>query len=173
MQMVSCLNSSNVRLMTAAVDVVGPNGKRKTVRAFIDQGGQTSFVMADLVRSMVAPKVKEVRFAIQGFSATTKNTNTSVNEMHVIYCAGTHLTMNMIKRKNLKLDIPVVSTELGQRWRSRGVEVSDSTGRCPSEDIQILIGADFANQFLQEKKEVEGEVAWKTNFGWVLSGNVR
>ena len=30
-QMVSCLNASNVRLMTAAVDVVGPNGKRKTV----------------------------------------------------------------------------------------------------------------------------------------------
>ena len=42
--MVSCLNSSNVRLMTAAVDVVGPNGKRKTVSAFIDQGAQASFV---------------------------------------------------------------------------------------------------------------------------------
>ena len=121
---------------------------------------------------MVARKVKEVSLAIQGFSATTENTNTSVHEMHVIDCAGTHHTMNMIKRKNLNLDIPVVSTELRQSWRSRGVEVSDSTGRCPSEDIHMLIGADYANQFLQEKKEVGGEVAWRTNFGWVLSGIV-
>ena len=171
--MVSCLNSSNVRLMTAVVDVVGPNGKRRTVRAFIDQGAQASFVTADLVRSVVAPKVKEVSLAIQGFSTAIENTSTSVHEMHVIDCAGTHHPLNMIKRKNLNLDIPVVSTELRQRWRKRGVEVSDTAGRCSSEDIQMLIGADYANQFLQEKKEVEGEVAWRTNFGWVLSGTVR
>ena len=110
--MVSCLNSSNVRLMTAVVDVVGPNGKRRTVRAFIDQGAQASFVTADLVRSVVAPKVKEVSLAIQGFSTAIENTSTSVHEMHVIDCAGTHHPLNMIKRKNLNLDIPVVSTEL-------------------------------------------------------------
>ena len=100
----------------------------------------------------MAPKVKEVSLAIQGFLATTENTNTSVHEMHVIDCAGTHHTMNMIKHNNLNLDFPVVSTELRQRWRKRGVQVSDSTGRSPSEDIQILIGADYTNQFLQEKK---------------------
>ena len=136
--------------MTAVVDVVGPTGKRRTVPAFVDQGAQASFVTADLVRSVVAPKVKEVSLAIQGFSTTIENTSTSVHEMHVIDSAGTHhpLNMNMIKRKNLNLDIPVVSTELRQRWRNRGVEVSDSAGRCSSEDIQMLIGADYANQFL-------------------------
>ena len=117
--------------------------------------------------------MKEVSLAIQGFSTTIENTSTSVHEMHVIDCAGTHHPLNMIKRKNLNLDIPVVSTELRQRWRNRGVEVNDSAGRCSSEDIQMLIGADHANQFLQEKKEVEGEVAWRTNFGWVLSGKLR
>ena len=159
--------------MTAVVDVVGPNGKWRTVRAFIDQGAQASFVTADLVRSVVAPKVKEVSLAIQGFSTTIENTSTSVHEMHVIDCAGTHHPLNMIKRKNLNLDISVVSTELRERWKKRGVEESDSAGRCSSEDIQTLIGADYANQFLQEKKEVEGEVAWRTTFGWVLSGKVR
>ena len=39
--------------------------------------------------------------------------------------------------------------------------------------VQILIGADFANKFLHDKKEVEGEVPWRTSFGWVLSGVVR
>ena len=82
------------------------------MRAFIDQGAQASFVTADLVRSVVAPKVKEVSLAIQGFSTTIENTSTSVHEMHVIDCASTHHPLNMIKRKNLNLDIPVVSTEL-------------------------------------------------------------
>ena len=81
--------------MTAVVDVVGPNGKRRTVRAFIDQGAQASFVTADLVRSVVAPKVKEVSLAIQGFSTTIENTSSSVHEMHVMDCAGTHHPLNM------------------------------------------------------------------------------
>ena len=33
-----------------------------------------------------------------------------------------------------------------------------------------MLGADCVNRFLQEKEEVGGETAWRTEFGWVLSG---
>ena len=73
----------------------------------------------------------------------------------------------------MNLDIPTISADVIQRWRDRGIEVSDHEGKCDSENIQMLIGADFASTFMHDQKEVEGEVAWRTSFGWVLSGVVR
>ena len=170
-KMVSCLNDSQVRLITTVVDIVGNTGKRQSVRAFIDQGSQASFVVSDLVRSLGAPKVKEINLAIQGFTLTTEHTQTSLHELRVLDCSGTYHTMNVIKKKALNLNIPTVSGVL-ERWRNRGIEISDAEGRCASDNIQLLIGADFANKFLHEKTEVNGEVAWRTSFGWVLLGVV-
>ena len=70
-KMVSCLNSSNILLITAAVDVVSSSGVRRKVRAFIDQGSQASFVTSDLVSSLEAPQIREVNLSIQGFSGKT------------------------------------------------------------------------------------------------------
>ena len=62
--------------------------------------------------------------------------------------------------------------EIVRRWRSRGIEVSDSEEKSRGK-IHLLIGADYVNQFLKEQIVVEGEVAWKSSFGWVLSGPVK
>ena len=62
--------------------------------------------------------------------------------------------------------------EIVRRWRSRGIEVSDSE-EISGGKIHLLIGADYVNQFLKEQIVVEGEVAWKSSFGWVLSGPVK
>ena len=40
-------------------------------------------------------------------------------------------------------------------------------------EVHVLLGADCVNCFLHEKKEVHGEAAWSTEFGWVLSGPVQ
>ena len=88
------------------------------------------------------------------------------HELRVLDCSGTYHTMNVIKKKALNPNIPMVSGEVLERWRNRGIEVSDAEGRCASDDMQLLIGADFANKFLHEKTEVNGEVAWRTSFGW-------
>ena len=97
-KMVSCLNSSNVLLMTAAVDVVSSSGVRRKVRAFIDQGSQlqASFVTSDLVSSLEAPQIREVNLSIQGFSGKTDTAQTSVHELRVIDCSGTYHVLNVI-----------------------------------------------------------------------------
>ena len=123
-KMVSCLNSSNVLLMTAAVDVVSSSGVRRKVRAFIDQGSQASFVTSDLVSSLEAPQIREVNLSIQEFSGKTDSAQTSVHELRVIDCSGTYHVLNVIKRKALNLDIPTISADVIQRWRERGIEVS-------------------------------------------------
>ena len=57
--------------------------------------------------------------------------------------------MNVIKKKALNLNIPTVSGEVLERWRNRGIEIGDAEGRCASDNIQLLIGVDFANKFLR------------------------
>ena len=83
--------------MTAAVEAVVQNGKRKTVRPFINQGAQASFVTADLVHSLLPPKLKEGSVALPCFS-TTDNMKTSVDEFRIMKgYAGIFHTMNVIK----------------------------------------------------------------------------
>ena len=104
--------------MTAAVDFVSSFGVRRKVRAFIDQGSQASFVTSDLVSSLEAPQIREVNLSIQGFSGKTDTAQTSVHELRVIDCSGTYHVLNVIKRKALNLDIPTISADVIQRWRS-------------------------------------------------------
>ena len=101
-KMVTCLNDTPDRLMTPVVDIVGSNGKRQSVRAFIDQGSQASFVVSHLVRKLGAPKVKEINLAIQGFSSTTEHAQTTVHELRFLDFFGTYHTMNVIKKKDFE-----------------------------------------------------------------------
>ena len=78
------------------------------------------------------------------------------------------LIISAIKRSDLNLSIPPGPTEVVQRWRERSIEVSDANSTDSSE-IWLLIGADYANQFLKEQRIVDGEVAWLSSFGWLLS----
>jgi len=58
-----------------------------------------------------------------------------------------------------------------RRWQERGIlTVSDVEGHERNEVVDILIGADYANKFLEERIISDGETAWKTAFGGVLSG---
>ena len=133
-KMFSCLNGTQVRLMTTVVDIVGGNGKRQLVRAFIDPKHRSWCLM---IRSLGAPKVKE------GFTSTTEHAQASEHKLRVLDCSGTYHTMNVIKKKAL---IPTVSGNVLERWRNRGIEICDAEGRCASDrdNIQSRIGADFA-----------------------------
>ena len=57
-----------------------------------------------------------------------------------------------------------------ERWRNRGVELSENELHNDSLGIDLMIGVDYINKFLIEKKVVDGEAAWLSNFGWVLTG---
>ena len=69
----------------------------------------------------VAPKVKKVSLAIQGFSTTIENTSTSVHEMHVIDCAGTHHPLNMIKVARTSC---AAQPERKPKWRPFSMETA-------------------------------------------------
>ena len=106
---------------------------------------------------------------VQEFGTKTETFDTSIHEVKVVDAHGSHHSISAIKRSDLNLSIPPVPTKVVQRWRERGIEVSDANSTDSSE-IWLLIGADYANQFLKEQRIVDGEVAWLSSFGWLLSG---
>ena len=65
-----------------------------------------------------------------------------------------------------------VPGNVAQRWQERtSIPLSDvATSQEENDNIDILIGADYIHQFLKEKLEQDGEVAYKSAFGLVLSG---
>ena len=78
--------------------------------------------------------------------------------------------MTALEKNDLNLNIPPVSPVVIERWKNRGVELSENELHDDSRGIELMIGADYINKFLIEKKVVDGEAAWLSNFGWVLSG---
>ena len=170
--MISFLTETQTRtevlLMTAAVQIIGENGRKFRTQAFLDRGAQVSFVAAKFVEEAGLPGVRRTRVAVQGFGTKTEKFNTSIHEVKVVDAHGSHHSIRAKKRSDLNLSIPPVPTKVVQRWRERGMEVSDANSTDSSE-IWLLIGADYANQFLKEQRIVDGEVAWLCSFGWLLS----
>ena len=58
---------TEVFLMTAAVQIIGENGRKFRTRAFLDPGTQASFVAAKFVEEAGLPGVRRTRVAVQGF----------------------------------------------------------------------------------------------------------
>ena len=117
------------------------------------------------------PDVRRTRVAVQGFGTKRETFDTSIHEIKVVDAHGSHHSISAIKRSDLNLSIPSFPTEAVQRWRERGIEVSDANKTdSDGSEIWLIIGADYANEFLKEHRIVDGEVAWLPRFGWLLSG---
>ena len=72
-----------------------------------------------------------------------------------------------LERREFNVNIEPVSTTTMQRWRERDIELADQ--QSADEQVHLLIGADQAYTVLQEKRVVDGEAAWSTKLGWMLS----
>ena len=95
--------------------------------------------------------MRQTRVAVQGFGTKTETFDTSIHEIKVVDAHGSHHSFSAIKRSALNLSIPPVPTKVVQRWKERGIEVSDAD-TTDSSEIWLLIGADYANQFLKEQR---------------------
>ena len=98
-------------------------------------------------------------------------TDAPVRSLTLVQQDGTICEILALEQRKLDLNIQRVRREVEEKWKDRGICISDSCASGIS-NVHILIGADYVNNFLLEKV-VDGEVAWKTALGWVLSGPTR
>ena len=159
-------SESVVFLMTASVPVSGA-GAQATTRVFFDLGSQASFVSSDLVKRVKPKLLGKRRLELTAFEAEPTVSLVNVWEIGLVGLDGTHHSVQVLERPRMAMKIPVIPSPVAQQWKQRGIALADGpdTG-----EVEIPIGADYANNFLQDKVNVDKEVVWRTTFGWVLSG---
>ena len=155
-------------LMTAVARVRGQRGA--TIRVLLDSGSQASFVSKALVDAVKPVQVSSTDVTIQAFGVAPVSGEAGVVELKLYDAKDKEHVLHVVERGDLALGIAPHSEALVRRWKERGVELSDVRQKHVNEEIHLLIGADYVNQFLINKMEVDGEVAWQTLLGWVLSG---
>ena len=90
---------ADVLLMTAALDVVGRDGKKHAVRAFLDPGAQASFVSEELVKVAAFPEIEQTRLSVQGFGTPPELVQTAIHQVEIVDCFGSHHKIKALRRE--------------------------------------------------------------------------
>ena len=163
----SCGVAKHMRLMTGVAEVGG--AKKAKVRVFIDPGSQASFVSQALVRAIHPKFVDEQAVRIKGFGSDPTTERMQRFTVSVTGKSGT-IPMDVWQRASLDVVCESVSPAEVESWQQRGFSLSDQPGHGTPKEVHLLIGADYCNEFLVEKKVVDENVVWSTELGWMLSG---
>ena len=165
-----CLRSpaEQVLLMTAVARVSGV--RAAYVRVFLDLGAQTSFVSPELVKAIKPQAIGKKTLTIQAFGTKPVADTFSLYRIHLTDKDGESHSIEVMEKPGFDMDLARPSAQSVQRWKERGVSLSDQPADGVSESVHILLGADYANKFLQEKRQEGGECVWNTAFGWIMSG---
>ena len=163
-----CLHSPSVRLMTGVARVEGRTRNAK-VRVFLDSGAEASFVTAALVSAIDAEHVGVENVEVKPFGA--EPTQQRMDKYAItIQGSSASIRVRAFVKPTLEMDLKCASPQTIAQWHSWGVELSDKPQQGTSDEIHMLIGADYINAVLHSKKEVNGETVWNTEIGNVLSG---
>ena len=158
-----------VHLMTAVAEVKGERLRAK-VRVFLDLGAQTSFVSRELVKAIKPAKLRQEEIILTAFNSAPRRELMDRYALELTTTSGQSIAITALEKPKLRLEIEPVATETVESWRGRGVELSDQASVDVPEEIHVLLGADCGHQLVLGKRIVDGEAAWNTELGWMLSG---
>ena len=68
---------------------------------------------------------------------------------------GREHEITALERSALDLNIPKIPHAVQKLWEERGVTLSDDSDSQTMDAIHVLIGADYVNLFIHEKKVVD------------------
>jgi len=166
-----CGPVSKVRLMTG-VGRVQTVTKSARVRMFLDTGAQASFISAELVAALKPELLGKEMVKVKAFG--TEPVLEPMERYRLTIKGKTKpVTITAWKKESLDMEYDIISEEVVEQWRGKGVELSDRSIPDVPKAVHVLIGADHCNDIISCKKEVNGESAWDTEIGWVLSGPVK
>ena len=114
-----------VFLMTAMAYIKTQQGHMQA-RVFLDQGAQASFVSAHLAQRIQAPRVGQSLIVLKGFGSQEETKMVPVKKLKNCAPSGDSYEIEALEKETLGLDIPQVPEETVQRWRARGITLSDA-----------------------------------------------
>lgn len=161
----------DVALMTVSVDMIGPQNKRKRVRALIDTGTQFSHVSKKAVKEMNYKCNGNATFSHALFGGTSKLITHQRYKIHlknpdsnVLFNFNAYdqdMIFGQVAREH--------SEEVYGELRRRGIVVEGAIG---NSEVDVLIGADVAGKLLTGSiVQLDcGVTAIETHLGWTLIG---
>ncbi|XP_073814315.1 uncharacterized protein [Musca autumnalis] len=158
-------------LPTALVDVEH-QGISFTIRAFIDQGSQESFVASRIINRFKIPTTKS-HTMISGLGGTLLENSSKTCEVTLkSRKSDFKVTVSAIVITNMNHLMPASPTAIQDFAHLKSLELADPNFFKPA-PIDFLIGSDLLPTIIKPglEKNVSGNLlAQNTEFGWILSG---
>ena len=150
------------------------------VRSMIDDGSQTTWILAKTVKALKLPVIRRVPLSVQTAFSDGPQTpkNFDIVKISLRTKAGGYFEMEaaVSKTERMTADMSAIQFDPCTEYPHLvGLDFADDYPRNAAE-IELLIGNDYADHIKTGNQRVgnPGEPsAVETLFGWVLSGNLR
>lgn len=164
-----------ILLATAMVKVRAVDGAFHTLRAFIDQGSEASFISESATQLLRLPKTS-IHASINGFGGVTSQQSKHMSSLEI---ASHHdqrfsLTLQAFVMGKLTNFLPSKTIQFHDWSHISGLSLADPT-YYQSNQIDLLLGSDVINNILMHgvRKGPPGSpIAQETSLGWILSGPI-
>ena len=171
---VASKNETCTILQTAKVSVVGSNGIPTEVRALFDSGSDHNYVSSNIVKKCKPEWISSqpIAYSVFGGDNSSKSRQSNIYKLKVLVCNNLSHSLTAVEIPKIcqPLNRPVVPNNLLNAFSH--IQLADDYQDNLHVNIDILIGLDAYWQFIMsgDTLQVDGIVAQKSVFGWVLSG---
>nr|CAH7735170.1 unnamed protein product [Callosobruchus chinensis] len=170
----SAYSSRNYGLLsTALVRVVGTNGKSFIVRAVLDSGSQSSYLIADLCDTLGIQKEK-INLTVEGINNTVSQIKFKCSVELQSLSHDYKKVIDCLVVPEITGLIPSVPVDISKIKIPQNIALADPNFNVPSK-ISLLIGVDLFYELLcigQTKLGPGMPILQRTRLGWIVSGNV-
>nr|CAH7742265.1 unnamed protein product [Callosobruchus chinensis] len=170
----SAYSSRNYALLsTALVRVVGTNGKSFIVRAVLDSGSQSSYLIADLCDTLGIQKEK-MNLTVEGINNTVSQIKFKCSVELQSLSHDYKKVIDCLVVPEITGLIPSVPVDISKIKIPQNIALADPNFNVPSK-ISLLIGVDLFYELLcigQTKLGPGMPILQRTRLGWIVSGNV-
>ena len=171
-------NCRQVLLMTCRVKIVAPDGSTTHARALLDSASSTSFITERLVQRLRLVR-RNCSVKISGIGATSDQPSSrGITNFNIARTDnwGKTIPVEALSLSEITSDLPLHPVTFDGKWKHlQGLQLADPEFGEPGK-IDLLLGADIFSQVVLHGRRFGrsgSPSAFKTRFGWVLTGAVK
>ncbi|XP_063386955.1 uncharacterized protein LOC134672931 [Cydia fagiglandana] len=168
-----------VLLPTALVNAMSKSGQLITLRCFIDQGSEESFITESVVHLLGLSRIPHkstITRLCEDEEESSLSSNSSVNiTITSRVDSDFNVNVNAFVLSKLTLNLPEKRVNVESWSELSSVNLADATFNEPGQ-IDLLLGGEVYSQILMGgvlKTPQGGPIAQQTSLGWIISGPVR
>ncbi|XP_046804500.1 uncharacterized protein LOC124419382 [Lucilia cuprina] len=170
----NCSSSNEIILLRTALMQIEHQGEIFTIRALIDPGSQRTFI-TEKIRSKLKLPYRNSHFEISGIGGQKQSAKKECEFILYAKKYNLRVPIKAIVLSSVTNTLPAVTFKVPYSAELKKLDLADPNFN-KSSQIDLILGNDYEHYLNLEgiKKNICGQTsAYKTIFGWVLSGPIR